>query len=436
MPASQTSWFHDWLRRLYLLVLVAFLLPVAIPQAKLSPRAANWSDAEGYYLYLPGVFSLPSVHHVKPVSMWLQVNDWGAPVIKYTCGVAVFEAPLFLVARTVADSQGVDRRDIFQDYYCWAIYATAFLVAWAGLWLLQRALRQRGFAEPVVALTLVGTLFGTNLFHYIIREPGMSHVYSFCLMAALAWHTPRFYARPSLVRGALLGGIFGWLILIRPTAVAALPFVVFYDIYRLTDVRPRLLFLLRQWQALAVGAVVGFLFLSLQLAYWHELTGHWISYSYRNEGFPYWMHPKIAAVLFDSQNGLFIYSPLVLLSMVGLVLGWRERRFQAPALTLIFVIITYVFASWWAWWFGGAFGHRCYVEYYALLAFPLAGTFEKLLALRSRAVRSLAFAGIAFLLFYALRLDFLYEHSRPWDGADWRWSLTKLKGIWSQLFSF
>ncbi|MBL0009093.1 MAG: hypothetical protein IPP25_18465 [Saprospiraceae bacterium] len=106
-----------------------------------------------------------------------------------------------------------------------------------------------------------------------------------------------------------------------------------------------------------------FLFFLPQLMYWKEMTGHWLYYSYTEEGFKYWNEPKIAAVLFDVQNGLFLYSPLVLLMMTGIVMGLFKKNFQAPVVLLIFSIATYFFASWWAWWFGGAFGHRCYVEF-------------------------------------------------------------------------
>ena len=142
-------------------------------------------------------------------------------------------------------------------------------------------------------------------------------------------------------------------------------------------------------------------------------------------------------MLFDSQNGLFTYSPLVLLSVAGLWLGWRDRRVQAPPLALTFGLITWVFASWWAWWFGGAFGHRCYVEYYALLAFPLALVFERVLRLGLVPARALALGGIAFLIFYAVRLDFLYaSQGRPWDGPEWRWNLDQMRALWAQLFRF
>lgn len=432
-----TAFFRArWWRHVYLPLLLLALLPTITEYHRARPRAAVWSDSEGYYVYVPGIFNLESIHALPPGAL-VQQNEWGAYVTKYTCGVALFETPLFLIARAVADAHGVDRRDIFHPYYIWSVVATGWLVAALGLLLLQRALRERGFAEPVVALTIAGTLLGTNLFHYVVREPGMSHVYSFALLAAVALLLLRFYANPTRTRAALLGAALGWLVLIRPTVVLVLPVVVLFDVYSGADLRARLIFWRRHWSLLALAGLVGALFLVPQLLYWHSMFGQWVKYSYAGEGFPYWNRPKVLAVLFDSQNGLFTYSPLVLLSVAGLALGWRDRRVQAPALTLVFGLITWVFASWWAWWFGGAFGHRCYVEYYALLAFPLALVFERVLALRRPGLKALALLIIAFLLFYAVRLDYLYAaQGRPWDGPEWRWNLDLMRALWAQLFRF
>ena len=424
-----------WWRHVYLPLLLLSLLPTIIRYHRSHPRAAVWSDSEGYYVYLPGLFNV-GLHHL-PAGTLGQQNAVGEYYTKYTCGVALAEAPLFLVARTMADVQGLDRSDIFHPLYIWAVVATGWLVAGLGLFLLQRALRERSFAEPVVALTIVGTLLGTNLFHYVVREPGMSHVYSFALLAMVALLTPRFYAKPTALRAALLGAVLGWLILIRPTVVLGLPVVVFFDVYSVATWRARLQFWRRHWTYLALATVIGAMFLVPQLLYWRTMLGQWVKYSYAGEGFPYWNRPKIPAVLFDSQNGLFTYSPLVLLSVAGLWLGWRDRRVQAPPLALTFGLITWVFASWWAWWFGGAFGHRCYVEYYALLAFPLALVFERVLRLGLVPARALALGGIAFLIFYAVRLDFLYaSQGRPWDGPEWRWNLDQMRALWAQLFRF
>ena len=85
----------------------------------------------------------------------------------------------------------------------------------------------------------------------------------------------------------------------------------------------------------------------------------------------------------------------------------------------------YLYGSWWAWWLGGAFGYRGFIEYTALMAPPFA-TFIDLV--RSWApVRRLAAAATAVLLiFLNLRLSIIYYS--PWDGPDWTWAR-----LWSEI---
>jgi hypothetical protein len=165
------------------------------------------------------------------------------------------------------------------------------------------------------------------------------------------------------------------------------------------------------------------------------MNGRLIRYSYGDESFKYWLEPKIAAVLFDVQNGLFLYSPMVLLMVVGIIIGIKKKTYQGISLGIVFVIITYIFASWWAWWFGGAFGHRSYIEYYALFAIPLAGFYETVLQRRNMLLKLLVVVLSGFLMFYGVKMSLLHSHlPGPWDGADWRWNWEKIKWVWSYLF--
>lgn len=165
------------------------------------------------------------------------------------------------------------------------------------------------------------------------------------------------------------------------------------------------------------------------------MTGKWFYYSYTGEQFVYWNKPKIAAVLFDPQNGLFLYSPMALLMVAAIFYALKIRRYQAASIALIFAVSTYLFASWWAWWFGGAFGHRSYIELYALLALPFAGLVAYVLHLRSRLLKTGFFLLLSLLMAYSVRMSFLYAHlPGPWDGADWRWNWEKMRWIWSHLF--
>jgi hypothetical protein len=82
------------------------------------------------------------------------------------------------------------------------------------------------------------------------------------------------------------------------------------------------------------------------------------------------------------------------------------------------VLATYIIASWWAWWFGGAFGHRCFVEYISLLVLPFAELIKNILSNRKYLP---AFAVLVILFcFYNVRLTYAYQP--PWDGPKWTYN--------------
>jgi hypothetical protein len=286
--------------------------------------------------------------------------------------------------------------------------------------------------ENVAGWTVMSVFLGTNLFHYATREMGMSHVYSFFLFSVLIFHLPNYFKNPRLINSIILGAILGWIILIRPTNGIIILFVLLYHVYSMASFKTRILFFVRHYKSVIVITLAAFMMLVPQLMYWKEMTGHWIYYSYTSEGFKYWDRPKILAVLFDVQNGLILYSPLVLLMLAGVILGIKIRKFHSPAILLVFCMATYLFASWWAWWFGGAFGHRSYVEYYALLAVPLAGLICRVFSSPSIYIKISFQILLIALMVYSVRLSYLYTSiGGPWDGADWRWNLEKYEWIMS-----
>jgi hypothetical protein len=254
----------------------------------------------------------------------------------------------------------------------------------------------------------------------------IAHGYSFFLFVLLLYQLPRYLRIPDVRNSLLLGAIAGWIILIRPTNAMVLLMLLGYDVYSWKELKARLIFFLHHIRSLIWISLAAFVFFIPQMLYWHEMTGHWIYYSYYREGFWYWNKPKLAAVLFDVQNGLFLYSPLVLLMMIGVFYGMKQKKFHGPVLLLIFLLATYSFASWWTWWFGGAFGHRCYVEYYALLAIPLAGLYAKINSWRSRSMRYGLMGLTILMMIYSVRLSYLNTTlPGPWDGKDWRWNWEK-----------
>ncbi len=434
----QASRLASWrlvmlLKNHYVLMLFLLSIPVMMSRINENPRTVLWSDAEGYYQYLPAVFIIKDVHHVPPGSVWPYYNELGEYVDKYTCGITFFELPFFLIGYVLSKPSGFDPMDYFNPVYCRAIALCGLFFAFLGLFYLRKSLLK--IVSPLTTFLVVCSVYlGTNLFHYATKEMSVSHVFSFFLFSFFIYRLPNYLRKPGAANSLLMGGLLGWIILIRPTNMIIGLLLLVYDVYTWKEVTKRINFLLSNFKSLLLIVAGMIVALIPQLLYWKEMTGHWFYYSYTNEGFPYWNQPKIAAVLFDVQNGLFLYSPLVLLMVIGIFITLKKKAFQAPAVLILFVLATYIFASWWAWWFGGAFGHRCYVEFYALLAFPLAGFYQRVLERWAPVFRTSFFVLVVLLIMGSVRFSFLYTSiGGPWDGPDWRWNWDLYLGLLKQL---
>lgn len=397
-------------------------------------RAVIWSDAEGYYLYNPTVFILGDLAKMPAESLPMSKTESGANFNKYTCGVALLQMPFFLATRAFCLIADQEPNEIFSMHYGRSVAVSGYFYVFAGLYFLDKAMRRkyRFWARLITILTVWA---GTNLFHYTTKEPGMSHAYSFFLFAMVVWMVPRFYERPGWLKAAALGLLAGWIVLIRPTSILILVFVFAYDCNSLDALWQRLRWWLRQPALIVTAALAALCIWLPQMYYWYTMTGKYFVYSYEGESFLYWRNPKIAAVLFDTQNGLFLFSPMVFFMIAAMWFYGKDTRAQVISLSTIFVLSTVMFASWWAWHFGGAFGHRSYIEFYALYALPFGVLVERVLAVRFLAIKIILGLLWLALCAYSVKMSYLYnEFGGPWDGPEWRWNWDGMFQIWEHLF--
>src|SRR5207237_6410663 len=67
----------------------------------------------------------------------------------------------------------------------------------------------------------------------------------------------------------------------------------------------------------------------------------------------------LAGLLLSPARGLFVYSPVLLFSIVGLAGAWRKGGDGLlRALGVGAVLVVLVHARWWAWWGGATYGPR------------------------------------------------------------------------------
>src|SRR6185503_5178054 len=86
--------------------------------------------------------------------------------------------------------------------------------------------------------------------------------------------------------------------------------------------------------------------------------------------------PKFAAVLFGARKGLFFWSPMLLLAVGGFFVDHPLARRLRLAAAIIFLVDTWLIASWSDWQFGASFGHRGFTDGLAIAAVFLAAFFE------------------------------------------------------------
>ena len=398
-----------------------FLLGSSIKKNRDCLIGSIWSDVEGYYSYLPAAFIQGDFHHIRHESMDFRKNDKGEIVIKYTYGLTFFYLPFFLAAHLYAHIFHYEANGFSVPYDYAMIICTAFWAA-IGLYLLKRLLLKY-FSWRTTWVTIICIMLGTNFYHYATNYIGMPHIFCFAIIAGILLATDAYYEAPGKSKAVLLAVLFGWLVVIRPTNCAFLIVILLYRVVTMDDLKQRLRFL--KGRVSDIIMVVPFFILPMipQLFYWKEMYGKWVTYSYSGETFIYWKHPKILAVLFDTQNGLLLYSPILLFIFPGLVLGRKDKRTSFLAVSVVFVVITYIFASWWAWWFGGAFGHRCYIDYFPAFAFPMAIAMEKIFEGHRLYLKIPVTMVILLMLYYSVEMSLLFYPTHGfWDGPDWRWN--------------
>ncbi len=110
---------------------------------------------------------------------------------------------------------------------------------------------------------------------------------------------------------------------------------------------------------------------SPQMAVWHALYGKWLAMP-QGPSFVRWTAPHPLDVLLSDNHGLFSWTPIAVLSVIGLAgFALRNRRFALP-LTAIVLSAWYVNASVADWWAGEAFGARRFLSLFPLLVLGLS----------------------------------------------------------------
>ncbi len=418
-----------WWRSILLILLAGLLLFLTFNRHSKSGihtyHSEIWGDKAGYYVYLPAVFIYSSDAARFPQAIdsltgnGFQLDLENHKILtKYTCGVAVMQIPFFLAAHAITGFLNAPS-DGFSAPYHRMIDVAAIFYLMAGLICWYHVIRKY-FTQTVTILTIAALFLGTNLYYYAIDETGMSHVYSFFLFSFYLFSAQRLFSdTKSSLKWTIITGITAALIvLVRPVNGVFLPVIIFLDITSTMEMRRRISFLLA-WKNLLILMCIAFLIFLPQWLYWHSTYGKFLIYTYQGEGFTNLTAPRIAEYLFSTNNGLLLYSPILLIGFYG-ILWMLIRHKKNRWLTAILVtVILYLFSSWWNWYYGCGYGNRSFTEYLTLLALPFGFQMNAIWCHPRKAVKWSAILFVCILIL--LNLKMIYSWDGCWYGTTWDW---------------
>lgn len=343
----------------------------------------SW-DVFGYYLYLPATFihgdpTLSDLTWVRSLMDQYQPSTtlyqvWsvqeGSNLIKYPMGLAISYLPGFLVGHFIAWITGAPMDGMSMPYQI-SIIVTSFIYLFIGLAFLRKLLL-RYFSDKVVALTLLLTILGTNLLLIASNNSLTPHPLQFALYSTILYYIDCWYRTQNKRDFNLFVFLWAFALLGRPSAFVLLPLVLFWKVGDGSALKTRL----RWWfvdnrKFIYRGALIMLCVALPQMIYWFFTTGKPIFYSYPNDGFDF-LTPYVTEVLFSYRKGWWLYTPLMFLSLVGLYSLWKKDRALSLPLILFWVFNLYIVSSWNAWWYGGSFGHRAFLDSYGIYAFSIA----------------------------------------------------------------
>jgi hypothetical protein len=360
------------------------------------------SDGYSYYVYLP------SWVIYKDFSFEALADDWyggrypsftgltrwpptGRWLNLHPIGTAILEMPFFVAADALSQWSNLPR-DGFSLYYQHAAGLAGLTYFVAGVAILRRLLMRR-FGDGVVLATLVCVTWGTNLFHYGVFDSTFSHAFAFFEICAWIWLVERWWADGTPARSVMLGLLAALIVLTRHTNAVFLLVLPLFGVTTVSDMRLRMRTAWERRRELAVAAAAAAVAIAPQLALYKWITGSWFVNAYVTHspiGFRF-ASPHLAGVLFSTQKGLFFWSPLLLLAVIGLFAGSSVMSdLRLPALVVL-AIQTYLIASWSEWQFGASYGHRAFTDGLGLMA-PFLAAFLERIALR-RNIRAVVAAG-------------------------------------------
>jgi len=343
------------------------------------------SDGLGYYAYLPATFIYHdfdygfmddiSKKYFGGNSHKFRVNIDGKITNLTWPGVSILWIPFFLIAHLLAILFGLTA-DGYSLIYQFSILAASFFYLFIGIKFLGRFLKISGFSNNTIFLSQLIIVFASPLIAYSSELVSFTHTYSFSLISIFFYYVRKAsikYKRKYIIIAAIVLALISIIRPVNAVIILAIPF--------LASNKESFFALIKNFfndkYTLIISLLVFFAILSIVPVLFKVQTDHWFIWQYRkvetNEkvGFDF-LNPKFFKFLFSYRNGLFVYSPILFISFLGIIPLFLKNKFESIFLLINLIIVVYILSSWHSWYYGMSFGMRAMIEYLPIFAYLFA----------------------------------------------------------------
>lgn len=370
------------------------------------------SDGLGYYCYLPAAiiyqdFSYSFYHDkenkIKPFYTPAVYSYKNGLLNKYYCGTSICLLPFFLIGIVISAIAGTDING-YTDTFLMLVSVAALFYYLLSIFLITKIGKFFSIPEKTSLVASLIFFFATNLFHYTIQEPSMSHVYSFFAVTLFLYSFMRLVEDPSNKKLFLLGLVLGLVALIRPVNVVIVLFTpFFFDNFSQYILFLKSLFT-KYFKGILLFLIANVSAIFLQFIFYYLQTGDFFVVSYEGETFNF-SKPEIVNVLFSYRKGLFIYVPILLASIVFIVVS-KKFWFKKVIFFITFSVFIYITASWWCWWYGGGLSIRPVIDFLPIFIIAAMFLYSKLSVVTKKVVLILCLP----FLFFGQLLAYQYSN--------------------------
>jgi hypothetical protein len=322
----------------------------------------NWQiggDGYGYYSYIRSLHFDCDLDFYNEFKMFddtygtQTLKYWTTPIGRvgnpFAIGWSIFYAPFFILSLILAKIFTFYNNFTLSGYnFPYQLMIGVGTIFYVILGILLLFLTLKRLFSPISAwLSSIFTLIATPLIFYVVYEPSMSHGLSFFILSALFYKSINIYKKGSIDKKDifLLGLITGASFLVR---WQNLIFIIL----------PLAILWLKLAKKRSILSYLGITLLATlpQLLAWKHLYGSFLTIP---QGSAFVNHKlELFNFLFSGYHGLFIWHPMLLIALIGLILSCKKDKFLFFIL-LTPLIVQILFNSNLSDWFGGgSFGSR------------------------------------------------------------------------------